>query len=110
MGEHGQEPQYNPIFIRSKALAPTPVVLEAFTNESYKTKASDAIDQNKVRPSTGRKICLVLNIIELKKFCVLEFIKYTGTQCPITHLKSHCYKMAEVVHNDKLLMHFFKIV
>jgi hypothetical protein len=44
MGEHDQEPQYNPIFIRSKALAPTPIVLEAFTNESYKTKASDAID------------------------------------------------------------------
>jgi hypothetical protein len=43
-----------------------------------------------------------------KKFRVPEFIKYTGTQCPITHLKSYCNKMAEVVHNEKLLMHFFQ--
>ena len=43
-----------------------------------------------------------------KKFRVPEFIKYTGTQCPVTHLKSYCNKMAEVVHDEKLLMHFFQ--
>ena len=43
-----------------------------------------------------------------KKFRLPEFIKYTGTQCPITHLKSYCNKMAEVVHDEKLLMHFFQ--
>jgi hypothetical protein len=44
-----------------------------------------------------------------KKFCVPEFIKYTGTQCPITHLKSYYNKMEKVVNDKKkLLMHFFQ--
>jgi len=46
-------------------------------------------------------------VVVPKKFCVLEFIKYSGTQCPMTHLKSYCNKMAKVVHDEKLLMHFF---
>jgi hypothetical protein len=54
------------------------------------------------------EIFLVPNMVVPKNFCVLEFIKYTGTQCPMTHLKSYCNKMAEVVHNEKLLMHFFQ--
>jgi len=32
------------------------------------------------------EICLVSNVVILKKFRVLEFIKYTGTQCPVTHI------------------------
>jgi hypothetical protein len=31
-----------------------------------------------------------------------------GTQCPITHLKAYCNKMAEVVDDEKLLIHFFQ--
>jgi hypothetical protein len=54
------------------------------------------------------KICLVPNVIVPKKFRVPEFIKYTGTQCPMTHLKSYYNKMTEVVHDEKLLMHFFR--
>ena len=54
------------------------------------------------------EMCLVLNVVIPKTFCVPEFIKYTGRQCPITHLKSYCNKMAEVVHDEKLLMHFFQ--
>jgi len=42
-----------------------------------------------------------------KKFRALEFINYTRTQCLMTHLKSYCNKMTEVVHDEKLLMHFF---
>jgi hypothetical protein len=42
-----------------------------------------------------------------KKFIVLEFAKYTLLECPNTHLKSYCNKMAEVIHDDKLLIHFF---
>jgi hypothetical protein len=53
-------------------------------------------------------MCLVPNIVIPKKFRVPEFIKYTGTQCPITHLKAYCNKMAEVVDDDKLLIHFFQ--
>jgi len=39
---------------------------------------------------------------------VPEFIKYTGTQCPVTHLKAYCNKMVEVVYDEKLLIHFFQ--
>jgi len=34
--------------------------------------------------------------------------KKTLSQYPITHLKSYCNKIAEVVHDEKLLMHFFQ--
>jgi hypothetical protein len=54
------------------------------------------------------KMCLVPNVVVPKKFRVPEFIKYTGTQCPITHLKAYCNKMAEVVDDEKLLIHFFQ--
>jgi hypothetical protein len=40
--------------------------------------------------------------------CHLIFNKYTGTQCPITHLKTYCNKMAEVVDDEKMLSHFFQ--
>jgi len=53
-------------------------------------------------------MCLVPNVVAPKKFRVPKFIKYTKTQCPVTHLKSYCNKMAEVVHDEKLLMHFFQ--
>jgi hypothetical protein len=58
--------------------------------------------------SQAIKICVVLNVSAPKNFHVLEFIKYTGTQCPATHLKSYCNKMTKVVHDEKLLMHFFQ--
>jgi hypothetical protein len=53
-------------------------------------------------------MCLVLNVVVLKQFRVPEFMKYTITQYPSTHLKSYCNKMTEVVHDEKLLMHFFQ--
>jgi hypothetical protein len=53
------------------------------------------------------KICMVPNVVVPKKFRVPEFIKYIGTQCPTTYLKSYYNKMIEVVHDEKLLMQFF---
>ena len=53
-------------------------------------------------------MCLVHNVVIPKKFRVPEFIKYMGTQCPITHLKAYCNKMVEVVDDEKLLIHFFQ--
>jgi hypothetical protein len=35
-------------------------------------------------------------------------MKYTETHCHMTHLKCYCNKMTEVVHDKKLLMHFFQ--
>jgi hypothetical protein len=58
-------------------------------------------------PVKAAEMCLVPNMVIPKKFRVPEFVKYTGTQCPITHLRTYCNKMAEVVHDEKLLIHFF---
>ena len=59
-------------------------------------------------PVEATKICLIPNMIVPKNFHVHEFIKYTETQCPTTHLKSYYHKMTEVVHYKKLLMHLFQ--
>ena len=56
----------------------------------------------------GNILCLVPNVVIPKKFRVLEFIKYIRTQYPIIHLKACCNKMVKVVHNEKLLIHFFQ--
>jgi hypothetical protein len=124
LSEHGQEPPYNPTFVHSRPPAPAPAVIYPFANESHKTKSSNDIDQDKVRaleariraiegvdlydPIWAAEMCLVPNVVIPKKFCVPEFLKYTGTQCPMTHLKSYCNKMAEVVYDEKLLMHFLQ--
>ena len=38
-------------------------------------------------PIKAAEMCLVPDVVIPKKFRVPEFVKYTGTQCPITHLK-----------------------
>ncbi|XP_073261632.1 uncharacterized protein [Populus alba] len=124
MSEHGQEPQHNPTFVQSTTPAPAPTIMDAFANESHQAKSSDGLDQEKIAalearikviegvdlydPVRAAKMCLVPNVVVPKKFRVPEFIKYSGTQCLMTHLKSYCNKMAEVVHDEKLLMHFFQ--
>jgi hypothetical protein len=124
MSEHGEEPTPNPAFVHSMPPAPTPAVIDPFANESHKTKSSNGIDQDKMAALEARiraiegidlydpvravEMCLVPNVVVPKNFRVPEFIKYTGTQCPMTHLTSYCNKMAEVVHDEKLLMHLFQ--
>jgi len=124
MSEHGQKPPHNPTFVHSMPSAPAPAVIDPFANESHKTKSSNGIDQDKMTALEARiraiegvdlydlvqaaEMCLVPNVVVPKKFRVPEFIKYTGTQCPMTHLKSYCNKMTEIVHDEKLLMHFFQ--
>jgi hypothetical protein len=119
MSEHGQEPQRNPVFVQSMILAPALTVMDAFANESHKAKSSDSINQDKTTvlearirviegvnlydPIRAAEMCLVPNVVVPN-----EFIKYSGTKCPMTHLKSYCNKMVEVVHDEKLLMHFFQ--
>jgi hypothetical protein len=98
--------------------------MNAFANESHKAKSYDSIDQDKMEaleakiriieevdlydPVQAAEMCLVSNVVVPKKFHVPELIKYSGTQCPMTHLKSYYNKMAEVVYDEKLLMHFFQ--
>jgi len=54
------------------------------------------------------KLCLVPHIVVLKEFRVSDFIKYTRLECPYTHLRSYYNKMAEMIHNDKMLIYFFQ--
>jgi len=103
--------------VQSATPARAPTVMEASADESHKDKSSDSIDQAKIEalearlkaiegvdlydPVRAAEMCLVPNVVVPKKFRVPEFIKYNGTQCPMTHLKSYCNKMAEVVHDKK---------
>ena len=59
-------------------------------------------------PVKASKMCLVPHVVIPKRFRVLEFVKYTGTQCLITHIKAYYNKITEVVHDEKLLIHFFQ--
>ena len=59
-------------------------------------------------PMRAAEVCLVPNIVVPKDFRILEFIKYTGLECPNTHLRSYYNKMAEVIRDDKLLIYFFQ--
>jgi len=108
MSEHGQKAQRNLVFVQSVTPVPAPVVMDAFVNESHKAKSSDNIDLDKMMALEARirviegvdvydlvqaaKMCLVPTMVVLKKFHVPEFIKYSGTQCPMTHLKSYYNK------------------
>lgn len=72
------------------------VSTQAFANETLKTDSFKDINYNKIVMLEARvwaiegvdlydhaqaaKMCLVLNVVVPKKFRVLEFIKYTGTQ------------------------------
>ena len=102
--------------MQSTTPAPAPVVVDTFANESNKKRSFDDIDQEKMTalearirvikgvdlydPVKAAKMCLVPNMVLPKTFRVPEFIKYTETQCLITHLKSYCNKMTEVVHDE----------
>jgi hypothetical protein len=58
-------------------------------------------------PMRAAEVCLVPNILVPKNFRILEFIKYTGLECPNTYIRSYCYKMAEVIYDDRMLIYFF---
>ena len=42
------------------------------------------------------------------KFKVPDFVKYKGTSCPKTHVKSFYQKMSAYSNDEKLLMHLFQ--
>jgi hypothetical protein len=43
-----------------------------------------------------------------KEFGMPKFIKYMKLECLNTHLRSYYKKITEVIHNDKLIIHFFQ--
>jgi len=79
------------------------VVLEA------KIRAIKGVDL--YDPVQAVEMCLVLNVVVSKTFHVPKFIKHTGTQCLMTHIKSYCNKIEKVVHDKKTIdALFFMIV
>jgi hypothetical protein len=104
--------------------AQVPVTANWTVDDSHMMKFSKQVDYEKLTaledrlravegadlydPVHAAEMCLVPNVVVPKEFRVPEFIKYTGTECPVTHLKSYCNKMAEVVNDEKLLIHFFQ--
>jgi hypothetical protein len=63
---------------------------------------------NLIHPVIAAELCLVPHIVVLKEFRVSDFIKYTRLECPYTHLRSYYNKMAEMIHNDNMLIYFFQ--
>jgi hypothetical protein len=48
VGEQGQDPQHNLAFMQSTMLAQVSAVVDAFANESHKTRSFDDINQDKM--------------------------------------------------------------
>ena len=102
----------------------TPLTIDSIEKESQKGKMVIEEGLNKLvaleqrmrafegihlyDPIKAAEMCLVPNVVIPKKFRVPEFVKYMGTQCPITHLKAYYNKMVEVGDDEKLLIHFFQ--
>jgi len=63
---------------------------------------------NLIHPVIAAEVCLVPNIVVPKDFRVLDFVKYIGLECSYTHLRSYYNKMAEMIHNDKMLIYVFQ--
>ena len=53
------------------------------------------------------EICLVFDVVILGKFKVPNFDKYNSTRCSMTYLQMYYNMMDEVVHDEKLMIHFF---
>lgn len=84
-------------------------------DESRDRKISDLEDRLRtiegakhLGPVLPTEICLVPDLVVSKDFRVPDFEKYNGTSCPRAHLVKYVHKMAEVAHDDKLLIHFFQ--
>jgi hypothetical protein len=112
-------------FVQPTILALALAVVDAFATKSSKIRYSkDIIEYEKITALEARvraikgvdlydpiqavTICLVPNMVVLKKFLVSKFIKYTKMYCPSTHLKSYYNKMVAIIHDEKLLIHFFQ--
>jgi len=92
-----------------------PITVDLTTDGPPSNRSTDFVNYDKLSALEGRlravegndwfdhkraaKVCLVPNIIVPKNFRIPEFIKYTGLECPNTHLRSNCNKMAEVIYD-----------
>ncbi|XP_073262690.1 uncharacterized protein [Populus alba] len=112
------------VFTANVPSAQVPVTVNLAIDEPHRMKLSEYVNYDKLTaleerlkavegadlydPVHAAEMCLVPNVVVPKEFRVPEFIKYTGTESPVTHLKSYCNKMTELVNDEKLLIHFFQ--
>lgn len=54
-------------------------------------------------------MCLVPGLVIPRKFKVSDFDKYKGDNCPRTHLRAYCHKMASHINNDQLFIQYFQV-
>jgi len=54
MGEQAQNPQQNQVLVHSTILAPAPTAVDAFANESHKTRFSNDVNQYKMATLKAR--------------------------------------------------------
>ena len=52
-------------------------------------------------------LCYFTEAILLANFRILEFDKYNGRGCPISHLKAYCSDLVQLQTDDKLLICLF---
>jgi len=113
-------------FVPITPIQPTsaPIIIDLIAKGTPDNRSTSLIDQDKLfaleerlravegndwfDPIRAAEVCLVPNIVVPKDFRIPDFIKYTGLECPNTHLRSYCNKMAEVIRDDKLLIYFFQ--
>jgi len=102
----------------------TPITVDLVAEGTPDNRSTDLMDHDKLfaleerlravegndwfNPMRAAEVCLVPNIVVPKDFRIPDFIKYTGLECPNTHLRSYCNKMAKVIRDDKLLIYFFQ--
>jgi hypothetical protein len=102
----------------------SPIIVDLTAERTADNRSPSLMDQDKLyaleerlravegndwfEPMRAAEVCLVPNIVVSKDFRIPEFIKYTGLECPNTHLRSYCNKMVEVIRDDKLLIYFFQ--
>ena len=79
-----------------------PITMDLTTDKPPNNRSTDFVNYDKLSaleerlravegndwfdPMQAAEVCLVPNIIVPKNFRILEFIKYTGLECPNTHL------------------------
>jgi len=113
-------------FVSAIPIQPTqaPTIVDVTVDEPSKNRSTGFINLNKIsaleerlravegnnliHPVIAAEVCLVPNIVVPKEFRVPDFVKYTRLECPYTYLRSYYNKMAEMIHNDKMLIYFFQ--
>lgn len=53
-------------------------------------------------------LCLVPNVKIPHKFKVLNFKKYKGNSCPLSHMTMYAHKLSTQTDNNQLLIHYFQ--